>query len=192
MNYLSQNSQKINVFEVEHTLDIIDVNPLELDSDLSNYNVIGKIENILPGKYTVIKNIVSQEMDELDMTQAIYAHVFVLHESIANLPLNDHEWKKNKMFFNFLANDDTYVAMVSSHEGIKEFKKQNHMSEKTYVDAEMVESLPDGLMFSNPHADYGQEIEYLKLNDKIVGFRIQGVGKIYDIEIPNNKQKLKT
>lgn len=177
MNYLSQNSQKINVFEVEHTLDIIDVNPLELDSDLSNYNVIGKIENILPGKYTVIKNIVSEEMDELDMTQAIYAHVFVLHESIANLPLNDHEWKKNKMFFNFLANDDTYIAMVSSHEGIKEFKKQNYMSEKTYVDSEMVESLPDGLMFSNPHADYGQEIEYLKLNDKIVGFRIQGLEK---------------
>lgn len=191
MNYLSENSQTINIFEVKNSLDVIVMNPL--DTDISKYNVIGKIENILHGKYTVIKNIVSEEIDEVDMTQAVYAHVFVLHESIAKLPLNDHQWKKNKIFFDFEADDETYIAMLSSHESIKEFKKQNYISKKTYVNAEMVEPLPAGLMFANPHADDGdgQEIDYLKINDKIVGFRIQGVGKIYDIEILNNKQKFK-
>ena len=153
MNYLSENSQEINVFEVKNSLDVIVLN--SLDTGVSKHNFIGKIENILHGKYTVIKNIVSEEVDEEDMTQAVYAHVFVLHESIANLPLNDHQWNKNKMFFDFETDDETYIAMVSSHEGLKEFNNQNHFSEKTYVNAEMVEPLPDGLMFSNPHSDDG-------------------------------------
>lgn len=180
MKYLPENTQKIVEIEIKDTLFLFDLNDDEKEKT--------QINNILPGKYNIFQNIVSDDTE--DDCRSVFIHAFILHESISQ-DLNIHNWSKKDSIFFDTSVDEGYVGLFNSPKGLEEFKKKNVSFEEATVNPEMVQNFESGLAFCFPFADYGNPIEIMKLEEKIVGFRIQGIGKDFHLEPNNNNNKPK-
>ncbi len=175
MKYSPEKTQELSTLEIGNSLILF---------DLSDNKEKLKIDNILQGKYKVLKNIV-QDYTEDDI-HYVYAHAFILHESIPEKDLNTHDWNhKNQLCFDFCM-DENYMGLFTSSIGLKQFKEKNPTFEEAVNNPEMVQSFDSGLAFSIPYADDGYPIEFIKEDEKIVGFRIQSIGKEFDLENSNN------
>jgi len=181
MNYLPEKTEELSTLEINSNLILF---------DLSNNKELLKIDNILPGKYKIFKNVVQDYIE--DDVHSIFAHAFVLHESIAAKDLSTHNWNhKDKLYFDFFM-DEAYMGLFTSPIGLKQFEEKNPTFEDAVNNPEMVQTFDSGLAFSFPYADDGFPIELIKVEEKIIGFRIQSIGKEFCLEdIKNHKSKPK-
>lgn len=162
MHYLSENTKTLSTFNVENNLYLFDLYRDKI-SPLT-------INNILSGSYSIIENLVSKDNYQL------YFHAFILHESIANNDLNSLIFiRRNKIKFD-CDNDDASMGLFTSEKGLQQFYNKNPI-EDTEHNSYSIQTFESGLAFSFPFADYGYDIEYIIFEEKIIGFRIQGISR---------------
>lgn len=146
------------------------------DFILSSENVTfdsSEMNNVLPGKYLVLKHIVSEDQDNRE------GNLYIIHEAFADesIPLSDYYWQQEGSF----DYEDYPVAIKASN--YKSTMNAEQITEK--LDDNMADVIDNGIFFTMPFSDFGYDFNILTEGNQIVGFNVQNIGS--SINTPNVK-----